>query len=62
MKEVAHRRYTWSLIASKYRLLVDEALSTSRKSDVTPAVTKVDTVLSDLQIQHLKHQKMFFEK
>ena len=62
MKEVAHRRYTWSLIAAKYRLLVDEALSTSRKSDVTPAVTKVDKVLSDLQIQHLKHQKMFFEK
>lgn len=62
MKEVASRRYTWELIARKYELLVEEALSTSGKSDVAPKVTKADNVLKDLQIEHLRHHKMFYEK
>ena len=62
MKEVASRRYTWELIARKYELLVEEALSTSGKSDVAPKVTKADNLLKDLQIEHLRHHKMFYEK
>ena len=62
MKEVASRRYTWELVARKYELLVEEALSTNGKSDVAPKVTKADNLLKDLQIEHLRHHKMFYEK
>lgn len=62
MKEVADRRYTWPLIAHKYRLLVEEALSTSGKHNVAPSLTRADEVLEELQVQHLRHQRMFYEK
>lgn len=63
MKEVAVRRYTWELIASRYQSLVEEALAIARKVPVQPKVSKVEEVdLMSLGAAHLKHPYLFFEK
>lgn len=62
MKSVANRRYTWPQIAAKYERLIEEALSTKRKSAVAPLSTKLsENKLIALQTGHLRHQQLFFE-
>lgn len=63
MKEIAHRRYTWKLIAHKYHLLFEEALNPARKTSVKAHITHLnDTLLNKYEAGHLKHQTNFFEK
>jgi glycosyltransferase involved in cell wall biosynthesis len=63
MKEVAYRRYTWSFIAHKYDLLVQEALQPERKRAVLPTLAATnEQVLQNLQAAHLKHPALFYEK
>lgn len=60
MKAIANRRYQWSLVATKYNLLVQEALSTTGK---TKADAKLKAVaykhLLDLNLAHLKVNNNF---
>jgi hypothetical protein len=41
MKKIALRRYTWSHIAFKYELLIDEALRASEKMEVEALTHKI---------------------
>jgi len=63
MKEIAHRRYKWKVIADKYKYLVAEALDIKAKIPVAPKTTEINTqALLTLNAAHLKHQNFFFEK
>ncbi len=63
MLSIAKRRYTWTIIAEKYKALVVEALSAEKKVNVIPEIIKIDTSnLLELDLGHLKHQQIFFEK
>ncbi|MCC6372230.1 MAG: DUF1972 domain-containing protein [Bacteroidia bacterium] len=63
MKEIAGRRYTWKVIASKYRLLIAEVMQTVGKKSVTAKSAKLDSrVLLNYELSHLKYQKLFYEK
>lgn len=55
MKEIAHRRYTWSKIASKYKLLVAEALLIDDKPAVLPKVSQL--AYKELLAKGLSHYK-----
>jgi len=55
MKEIAQRRYTWSTIAKKYFLLIEEVLVTQRKS---PVWSETSTVAYQKLLQkNLAHLK-----
>lgn len=63
MKSIAQRRYTWSLIAEKYKNLITEALTTENKISVKPQVSKIKiSDLIEMELGHLKYQQLFFEK
>lgn len=63
MRQIARRRYTWKLIASKYAHLIHEALLINAKSPVFAKTKSIDgEVLLDLKAGHLMHTNMFFEK
>jgi len=63
MNLIAKRRYIWPLIAEKYKALVIEALTVERKTSAIPETIKIDTAkLIGLDLGHLKHQQIFFEK
>ena len=63
LQEVAQRRYTWKLIADKYKALILEALATKGKTAVKPLATTIpDAQLANLGLIHLKHQQLFYEK
>ena len=63
MKSVAQRRYTWAHIAKKYKALVVEALNIENKIPVLPKSTQISmTKLLEMDLGHLKHQQLFFEK
>jgi glycosyltransferase involved in cell wall biosynthesis len=55
MKEIAQRRYTWSTIAKKYYLLIEEVLITQRKSPVWSETSTVSyQKLLQKSLAHLK--------
>ena len=62
MKEIANRRYIWSVIAQKYYALTLESLAVDAKRSVKPRLAELSDVATDYQLEHLKHQKMFHEK
>jgi glycosyltransferase involved in cell wall biosynthesis len=63
MRQIAKRRYTWKLIASKYAHLIREALLINAKSPVFAKTKSIDgEVLLDLKAGHLMHTNLFFEK
>ena len=63
MKLTAYRRYTWSFIAKKYKELVMEALLVKEKTPVKPISSQIKTYkLLEMELGHLKHQQIFFEK
>ena len=63
MKEIAQRRYTWSFISKKYKALINESLEMRTKSAITPDLNKIDERnLLELEMGHLKHQQLFFQK
>lgn len=63
MREVAQRRYTWKLIASKYDSLVQEALMADKKKPAGPSLSKLtyDDLLS-MGLSHLKHTDGFYTR
>jgi glycosyltransferase involved in cell wall biosynthesis len=63
MKEIASRRYNWKLIAHKYDLLINEALSPVKKISIRSKLSAIkDQDLLKYNLGHLKHQTLFFEK
>ncbi len=63
MKSIAQRRYTWKVIADKYKALVSEVLSSQKKSSISPTITLLpSTDLLKHELSHLQFQKLFFEK
>ena len=63
MKEVADRRYTWSVIAQKYGFLVKSVLVNKKKISVKPAVSDIsNSSLLELGVAHLQSPSLFYEK
>ena len=63
MRLIAKRRYTWSFIAEKYKALMVEASRIENKIPVKPKLAQVSMPrLLDMELGHLKHQHLFFEK
>lgn len=63
MTAIARRRYTWNNIAKKYELLIEEALSTKGKMNVSSEVKKLEiSFLEEFQLSHLKNSNFFYEK
>lgn len=63
MKEIAQRRYTWKKIAAKYESLIHEAKENKSKINVVPILSRLSEVeLDQFNANHLKYQKLFFEK
>lgn len=63
MQEVAHRRYTWEVIAQKYHYLVQRVLRNKGKAHVQPAVAAVpaESLLRN-ELAHLCTPSLFYEK
>jgi glycosyltransferase involved in cell wall biosynthesis len=63
MKEIAGRRYTWKIIASKYSNLVNQVLVTEGKLKVMPLTggLKLQNLI-DLEMGHLGYHSFFYEK
>ncbi len=58
MDEIAKRRYTWSHIAFKYKLLVEEALQNNKKGDIYAQSSDIEyQILLDMGQAHLKTTK-----
>ena len=63
MKEIACRRYTWSVIAGKYIFLVKQVLETQRKITVKPDTSNLTAKeLLRLGMGHLIDPSYFYEK
>ncbi len=63
MKEVADRRYTWTVIAQKYDFLVKSVLVNKKKISVKPTVSDIsNTSLLELGVAHLQSPSLFYEK
>lgn len=63
MKVIAKRRYTWAVISEKYKELVYEVLTIKEKTPVKPKSSLLGHLeLLELELAHLKHQQLFFEK
>lgn len=62
MEGIAHRRYNWKLIATKYEYLVMELVENA-KTTVQPAVQSCqEELLRQHGAAHLRHAYLFFEK
>jgi glycosyltransferase involved in cell wall biosynthesis len=60
MEQIAKRRYTWSHIAQKYQLLVDEALAIKTKNAVMPEISTLkNKALLNSGLAHFKTFKSF---
>jgi glycosyltransferase involved in cell wall biosynthesis len=60
MEQIAKRRYTWSHIAQKYQLLVDEALEIKTKNAVIPEISTLkNEALLNNGLAHFKTFKSF---
>lgn len=63
MKEIADRRYTWSVIAQKYDFLVKTVLVNKKKISVKPSVADIsNNSLLELGVAHLQSPSLFYEK
>lgn len=63
MKSIARRRYTWGLVSDKYKQLIVEVLTVKDKLPVKPRLAQLELPkLLDMNLAHLKHQHLFFEK
>ena len=55
MKATAQRRYTWSNIADKYKLLIEESLNINTKADVLSTTVRLPyQELLGKELAHLK--------
>lgn len=55
MRKIANRRYTWSYIAFKYELLIEEALLAQDKMQVVPEIKKIPySQLLEMGQAHIK--------
>jgi glycosyltransferase involved in cell wall biosynthesis len=64
MKEIAHSRYTWKLVAEKYEYMIARAIATSSKRKLTPDISgKIPgDKLIEYELGHLKSPAFFYEK
>ncbi|MCX6317786.1 MAG: DUF1972 domain-containing protein [Bacteroidetes bacterium] len=63
MKEIAHRRYTWEVVARKYDELVQRVLNNKGKIPVTPSVATIPAEqLISYELAHLQAPTPFYEK
>lgn len=63
MKEIADRRYRWSLIAQKYHALVEKAFQTREKKVVVPSFQRYGkATLTEYGASHLATHHLFYEK
>jgi len=63
MESIALRRYSWPIIAEKYKGLVEESLTMKSKHSILSKTNQIDSQkLIDMDLGHLKHQQSFFEK
>lgn len=63
MKEVAHRRYTWEVIAKKYDFLIQQVLANHNKVSVKPTLADIPTAtLLQYDAAHLQSPALFYEK
>ncbi len=62
MKEIANRRYKWSLIARKYQALVEKACSVDIKGSVRPSFQEYqEKTLTGYGAGHLSTHHLFYE-
>lgn len=60
MQQIAQRRYTWSLIAQKYKILIAESQKVSKKPAVTPEIATLSyEKLLEKGAAHLKTMSIF---
>jgi glycosyltransferase involved in cell wall biosynthesis len=60
LETIARRRYTWSHIAAKYDLLIEESLETIEKADVIPDITRLSyQKLLSRGLAHMKTLNFF---
>lgn len=64
MYEIAHRRYTWKLVADKYAFLITQALLSGEKRPLYPTVSGhiPARVLVKYELAHLQVPEFFYEK
>lgn len=63
MREVAHRRYTWEVIAKKYDFLIQQVLANHNKVSVKPTLADMPTeTLLQFGAAHLQSTALFYEK
>lgn len=63
LREIALRRYTWSVVAGKYGTLVRNVLEAPGKISVKPQSAETNiTELIDLELGHLAYPAYFYEK
>lgn len=63
MKEVANRRYTWKVVAEKYKHLMEKVLANQPKHSVKATVAKLETInYLEYELGHLQNTALFFER
>jgi len=62
MKSIANRRYTWELIAKKYKQLFEEAITVKIKKRIFSDLQTRTTLLEEHKIAHLSNSRVFYEK
>jgi len=64
MKDIAHSRYTWKLVADKYEYMIARAIATSNKRKLTSEISgKIPgDKLIEYELGHLKSPAFFYEK
>ncbi len=63
MKEIAGRRYTWELIAKKYRYLFNKIRKTNKKISVKSSLSEIPQLsLLNSDLAHLKTPTAFYEE
>ncbi|MFT4645668.1 MAG: glycosyltransferase involved in cell wall biosynthesis [Planctomycetota bacterium] len=62
LEAIAKRRYVWSLIADKYRKLIQETYTAKSKTPVLAKISQLNQQsLSELNLQHLVHTEKFYK-
>jgi hypothetical protein len=64
MQQIAERRYTWPIIASKYHFMIRKVLQEPVKSGLHHEASRLlpKEVLLQQQLGHLQVQSHFYEK
>jgi glycosyltransferase involved in cell wall biosynthesis len=62
MKQIALRKYTWTIVASKYDELFEQVLSLDYKKSINSGLSRMNlSTLLKHNLGHLKHHHLFYE-